>query len=337
MAGRTRLGKKEDLTMPIKAMIDGTWHPTIDDSPALRARRVAEKAASFSSHVTADGRSRYPAAAGRYHLYASYACPWAHRAILYRALMGLEEAVPMSVVDPRWGGPNGWTFADRDDPESGVTRDHVNGFDSLYEVYRLAKPDVTAKVTVPVLFDRETETIVSNESGDIIRMFGDAFAEFATRDTDFRPHQLRPAIDALNTFILERICMGVYRAGFADDQAAYDKAVGDLFDALDAVEARLADQPFLHGDVVTETDWHLFATLVRFDAVYYGALKCNLRRLVDYPNMWAYTRRLYNLPGVADTVRLDHVKRHYYDDLGITNPAIVPIGPAVDFGAAAAA
>ena len=323
--------------MPIKAMIDGTWYPTIDDSPAFRARRAAEKTAWFSGRVTADGRSDYPPAAGRYHLYVSYACPWAHRTILYRALMGLEDAVPMSVVDPRWGGPGGWTFAAADDPASGVTRDHVNGFSYLYEVYRLAKPDVTAKVTVPVLFDRETGTIVSTESGDIIRMFGDAFAGFATRDTDFRPHRLRPAIDALNAFILERICTGVYRAGFAATQAAYDSAVGDLFGALDTIEARLADRPYLHGETVTETDWHLFATLVRFDAVYYGALKCNLRRLTDYPNLWAHTRRLYNLPGVADTVRLDHVKRHYYDDLGITNPAIVPAGPPVDFGAAAAA
>jgi len=323
--------------MPIKAMIDGIWHPAIEDSPGLRARRMEEKAASFSGRVTADGRSGYPVAAGRYHLYVSYACPWAHRTIFYRTLMGLEEAVPMSVVDPRWGGPNGWTFAANDDPASGVTRDHVNGFDYLHEVYRLAKPDVTAKVTVPVLFDRESETIVSNESGDIIRMFGDAFADYAIRETDFRPHRLRPAIDALNAFVLERICMGVYRAGIADDQAAYDTTVGDLFDALDRIEARLAERPYLHGEIVTETDWHLFATLVRFDAVYYGALKCNLRRLVDYPNLWAHTRRLYNLPGVAGTVRLDHVKRHYYDDLGITNPAIVPVGPAVDFGAAAAA
>ncbi|MCP4329833.1 MAG: glutathione S-transferase family protein [Alphaproteobacteria bacterium] len=323
--------------MPIKAMVDGIWHPQIEDSPAFRARRVEERKRAFHGRITTDGETGFPAEPGRYHLYVSYACPWAHKTVIYRSLKGLRKIVPMSVLDPRWSGPNGWTFGNQDDATTGITRDHANGFAFLHEVYRQAKPDFTGKVTVPVLFDRKTGTIVSNESSEIIRMFDDAFAAIAPETPNFRPERLRPAIEALNGFVLDRICLGVYRAGFADDQASYDKAVGDLFGALDEMEARLADRDFLFAGTVTETDRHLFATLIRFDAVYHGALRCNLRRLVDHPNLWTYTRRLYALPGVAATVRLDHVKRHYYDDLGLVDPTIVPAGPALEFGTAKAA
>ena len=317
--------------MTMKAMIDGVWHAAVEDSAALRTRRVAEKEQWFRNRVEVDPDARYPAAAGRYHLYVSYACPWAHKTILYRKLMGLEQAVSMSVVGPRWGGPNGWTFGDGDDPAAGTTRDHVNGTAFLYEVYRLAKPDVTGKVTVPVLFDRDSRTIVSNESADILRMFADSFGAVVEPATSFRPARLVPAIDALNDFVIDRIANGVYRTGFANTQADYDRSIGVLFDALDEIEIRLADRPYLFGDVVTETDWHLFVVLVRFDAVYHSALRCNLRRLIEYPNLWAYTRRLHGLPGVAETVRIDHIKRHYYDDLGLINPTIVAAGPMLDF------
>ncbi len=239
----------------------------------------------------------------------------------------------MSVVDPRRSGPNGWTFGDSDDPVDGTTRDHINGTAFLYQVYRLAKPDFTARVTLPVLFDRQAQMIVSNESADIMRMFDDAFDAAVPPTQRFAPARLRPAIEALNSFVIDRIANGVYRVGFANTQADYDPAVADLFQALDELESRLADRPYLFGDVVTETDWHLFVTLARFDSVCYGALRCNLKRLVDYPSLWAYTRRLHALPGVAETVRLDDVKRHYDDDLGMINPTIVPAGPVLDFAA----
>jgi len=314
--------------MPIKMLIDGVWHGSIEDSDELRARR---RGSAFGESVEPGGR--HAPESGRYHLYVSYACPWAHRTVIYRALKGLEEAIGMSVVEPRWATPNGWTFGAQSDPATGPTRDHVNGLSFLYEVYRLAAPRFTGKVTVPILFDTKHQTIVSNESGDIIRMLDGAFDAHAKRpELEFYPAALRPAIDALNEVILERICMGVYKAGFASTQAAYDRAVGALFGALDEMEARLHDRPFLFGERITESDWHLFATLVRFDAVYHGALKCNLRRIDEYPNLRAYVRRLHDQPDVAATVKLDHVRRHYYDDLGLIDPTIVPAGPKIDFG-----
>ena len=311
----------------MKALIDGVWHGDIADTPELRARRVEEKKRWFRDRVTADGASGFKAEAGRYHLYVSYACPWAHRAILFRVLLGLEDAIGMSVVHPRWGGPDGWSFGDG----AMSTVDHANGLDHLYEVYQRAKPDFTGKVTVPVLWDRETGTIVNNESGEIIRMMNEAFARLGTRRADFYPPDHRPQIDRLNDRILDHVCMGVYKAGFADTQAEYETAVTALFDELDRLEALLGDRPYLLGDRVTEADWHLFATAVRFDTVYNTRLNCNLKRLADYPALSAHTARLYALPGVAETVKLDHVKRHYYDDLGLVNLAIQPLGPRVAF------
>ena len=311
----------------MKALIDGAWYGDIADTPALRARRAEEKKRWFRDVVTTDGASGFKAEPGRYHLYVSYACPWAHRAILFRVLLGLEEVISLSVVHPRWGGPDGWSFGDG--PMSTV--DHANGLDHLYEVYQRAKPDFTGKVTVPVLWDRQTGTIVNTESGEIIRMMNQAFAGLGSSDADFYPADLRPQIDRLNARILDHVCMGVYKAGFANTQAEYEQAVTALFDELDRLEALLTERPFLLGDRITEADWHLFATAVRFDAVYHGRLNCNLNRLADYPALSAHTARLLALPGVAETVKLDHVKRHYYDDLGLVNLAIMPLGPQVAF------
>jgi putative glutathione S-transferase len=235
----------------------------------------------------------------------------------------------MSVVDPDWGGLNGWVFGNGSD----CIPDTVNGYDYLYQVYTQAKPDYTGKVTVPVLWDKHLGTIVNNESSEIIRMLNSEFDAFSDATVDFYPQELRAEIDEINAFVLDRVNMGVYKAGFASDQAAYEQAVDILFDALDSLEVRLSGNRYLVGDQLTEADLRLFVTLVRFDAVYYGALNCNLRRLVDYPNLWEYTRRLYHIPGVADTVKLDHIKRHYYDTHeGLINRRIVPKGPVIDFG-----
>jgi putative glutathione S-transferase len=313
----------------MKLLIDGVWHPNHTESDELRAERARVRERFFHSYVTADGSSGFKAEPERYHLYVSYACPWAHRTILFRKLKKLEDVISMSVVDPDWGGPNGWVFSNGND----CIPDTVNGYGYLHQVYTKAKPDYTGKVTVPVLWDKHLGTIVNNESSEIIRMLNSEFDAFGDASINFYPQKLRAEIDEINAFVLERVNMGVYKAGFASSQAAYDAAVDVLFDALDALEVRLSGKHYLVGERLTEADIRLFVTLVRFDTVYYGALNCNLRRLVDYPNLWDYTRHLYHLPGVADTVKLDHVKRHYYDTHeGLINRRIVPKGPAIDFG-----
>lgn len=319
----------------MKALIHGEWHADVTDRAAFEAARDAQDPALFRHVVTADGSSGFAAEGGRYHLYVSHACPFAHRTVLYRALLGLEEAVGLSVLHPRWSGPDGWTFTpDPAFPE--VTRDHLNGHRALWQVYRQAAPDFTGKVTVPVLWDRKRATIVSTESAEIMRMFDLAFHGLGRSDVTFLPEAARDDIDALGRFVRSRVNGGVYAAGFARSQAAYDAAIQRLFAALDELETRLSDgRAYLLGAAATEADWLLFPTLVRFDAVYHGALKCNLRRLADYPSLSALARRLHAWPGVADTVRLDHARRHYYDDLGLVDPAIVPAGPAVEFAAAA--
>jgi glutathionyl-hydroquinone reductase len=310
----------------MKAMTLGVWRPDAEPTPAFR--QAAERA-RFRGWVSADGSTGFPAAAGRYHLYVSYACPFAHRTLLARALLGLEEAVPISVLDPDWSGPEGWVF--NDGPMA--TPDRVNGLGSLPEVYRKANPRFTGKVTVPVLWDRSRGTIVNHESAEIMRMLELEFRAFASPDIDLYPEPLRAEVDQINAFVGPRINGGVYRAGFAATQEAYDVAVVELFAALDELEQRLAVRRFLVGERLTEADLRLFATLIRFDVAYYGALRCNLRRLADYPHLLAYTRRIYAIPGVAGTVRLDHVKRHYWDDHAMISRRIVPIGPAVDFDA----
>jgi putative glutathione S-transferase len=309
----------------MKAMVEGVWRTDAAPTPAWR--EAAERS-RFRGWVRADGTSGFAAERGRYHLYVSYACPFAHRTLLARRLLGLEEAISLSVLDPDWSGPGGWVF----NTGPMATPDHVNGCATLAEVYRKASPRFTGKITVPALWDRTRGTIVNNESAEILRMLATEFHAVGATALDLYPEPLRVEIDRINAFIGPQINGGTYRAGFAATQQAYDAAVLDLFAALDLLEERLAARRYLVGERLTEADLRLFPTLIRFDVAYYGALRCNLRRLVDYPNLWAYTRRLYRVPGVAGTVQLDHVKRHYWDDHPMINRRIVPIGPALDLG-----
>lgn len=275
------------------------------------------------------GEGGFAAEPGRYHLYVSYACPWAHRSLIFRALKGLESAIPVSVVHPLMPAES-WVFGDC----PGCTPDRVHGFQALDQLYQHAAPGFDGLVTVPVLYDTRRQAIVNNESSEIIRMLNNAFDAWGRSDLDFCPEALRPEIDAVNALVYENVNNGVYRAGFATSQDAYEAAYDRLFETLDRLEERLSRQPYLVGDRVTEADWRLFTTLVRFDAVYHGHFKCNRRRLVDYPSLWAYTRALYQVPGVAETVRMDHIKRHYYGSHPSINPTgIVPKGPEIDFTA----
>ena len=280
----------------------------------------------FRDWVTADGQSNYPAAAGRYHLYVSLACPWAHRTIIVRRLKRLESVIGMTVVDPI-RDERGWAFHSG----PGHSPDMLNGFHFLSEAYQATNPGYRGRVTVPVLWDSVTKRIVSNSDDDLMRMFNGEFNRFTDSTLDLYPPPLRPEIDALNTVIYEEINNGVYRAGFATSQGAYEQAVRRLFNRLDELEFRLRDRRYLFGSQVVETDWRLFVTLIRFDAVYHGHFKCNLRRIVDYPNLSGYLKDLYQLPGIAETVNFDHIKRHYYvthDDINPTR--IVPLGPLLD-------
>ena len=283
----------------------------------------------FRDWVTRDGSSAYPAAPGRYHLYVSLACPWAHRTIIVRRLKNLEDIVGMTVVDPVRDA-RGWAFCEG----PGHSQDPINGFRFLSQAYTATDPAYDARVTVPVLWDRQEGCIVSNSDDDIMRMLNAAFDDFTDSDLDLYPEELRPEIDALNHQVYTHVNNGVYQAGFATTQAAYDQAVRDLFDTLDQLEERLARSRYLAGDRLTETDWRLFPTLIRFDAVYHGHFKCNIRRIVDYPNLWGYLRELYQCEGIAGTVNFDHIKRHYYMTHEDINPTrIVPAGPELDLQA----
>jgi putative glutathione S-transferase len=285
---------------------------------------------AFRDWVTADGRSGYPAASGRYHLYVSLACPWAHRTIIVRRLKGLEGALGMTVVDPI-RDDLGWAF--RDVP--GAQPDPLNGFHFLSEAYVATNPAYHGRVTVPVLWDRLTQHIVSNSDDDIMRMFETEFDAFGNAALDLYPAAHRVEIDELNEKIYQTVNNGVYRAGFATAQDAYEQAALGVFERLDELEERLATRRFLFGAHPVETDWRLFVTLVRFDAVYFGHFKCNIRRIVDYPNLWGYLRDLYQIDGVAATVNFDHIKRHYYATHDDINPTrIVPIGPLQDLATA---
>ncbi len=285
---------------------------------------------SIRDRITADGSSGFVAAPGRYHLYVSLACPWAHRAIIVRRLLGLEDVISMSVVDPI-RDERGWAF--RDGP--GYSRDPVNGFKFLSEAYLRTDPDYTGRYTVPCIWDRVTDRLVTNNYPDITIDFETQFKEFQRPDApELYPEALRDEIDAVNAVIYEDVNNGVYKAGFAATQEAYEEAVDALFARLDWVEERLSQQHFLVGNRLTEADIRLFTTLVRFDAVYYLHFKCNLRRLVDYPNLWNYARDLFQRPGFGDTVNFDHIKRHYYMTHDQLNPThIVPKGPIVDWNA----
>lgn len=284
---------------------------------------------AFRGWVTADGRSGYPAEAGRYHLYVSWACPWAHRTIIARRLEGLEDVVGMTAVDPV-RDERGWAFRDGD----GFSRDPINGFQFLSEAYHATDPNFRDRYTVPVLWDTKTKRIVSNCDDDILRMFGTEFGAFAKPGPDLYPAEHRVEIDELNDWIYHRINNGVYKAGFATTQRAYEISAHRLFEALDEMEARLAQRRYLVASHPVETDWRLFVTLVRFDAVYVGHFKCNLRRIADYPNLGGYLRDLYQVPGVADTVKIDQIKLHYYYTHEEINPTrIVPIGPELHLDA----
>lgn len=281
---------------------------------------------AFRQWVTEDGRSGYPAAIGRYHLYVSLACPWAHRTIIVRTLKQLESVVGMTIVDPL-RDEQGWSFLD----EQGRSADPINGFHFLSEAYRLTDPAYRGRVTVPVLWDTVTKRIVSNSDDDLMRMLNGEFNRFTANTLDLYPATLRPEIDEINTFLYEQVNNGVYRAGFATSQRVYEQAAQSLFAALDRLETRLSRRRYLFGGQFVESDWRLFVTLIRFDAVYHGHFKCNVRRIVDYPNLSGYLRDLYQVPGIADTVNVDHIKRHYYmthDDINPTR--IVPIGPQLD-------
>jgi len=290
---------------------------------------------TYRNFITADGSAGptgeggFPAEAGRYHLYVSLACPWAHRTLIFRKLKTLENVISVAVVEPLLSSA-GWEFG----TGPGATLDTVNGKSKLSDIYLLPDPHYTGRVTVPVLWDKKRRTIVNNESSEIIRMLNSAFDAFTDARADYYPAELRPEIDRINALVYPDINNGVYRAGFATSQEAYEEAARALFATLDQLEERLALKRYLVGDRLTEADWRLFTTLIRFDAVYYGHFKCNLRRIVDYPNLGNYLRDLYQVPGIAETVSLDHIKRHYYGSHRNINPTgIVPIGPLLDFTA----
>jgi putative glutathione S-transferase len=284
---------------------------------------------AFRDWVKADGSTPYRPERDRYHLYVALACPWAHRTIILRKLKGLEKIIGMTVVDPV-RDERGWAFRDGD----GHSEDPVNGFKFLSEAYRATDLNYRGRVTVPVLWDKQTKRIVSNSDDDLLRMFNSEFSDFAANDYDFYPPGLHDEIDAINQLVYERVNNGVYRAGFATQQRPYERAAERLFETLDKLDARLASQRYLLGQRLTEADWRLFPTLIRFDAVYHGHFKCNLRRIVDYANLWPYLRDLYQHDGIAETVNFDHIKRHYYMTHDRINPTrIVPIGPALDLTA----
>jgi glutathionyl-hydroquinone reductase len=316
-------------------LVEGKWQDVWYDTKSTRGRFVRTES-QFRNWVTRDGRAGptggdgFRAEPGRYHLYVSFACPWAHRTLIFRKLKGLEPLIGLSAVNT-YMGKEGWTF----DPGPGVIPDGVNGVKRLYELYTIADQHYSGRATVPVLWDKERRTIVSNESADIIRMFNSAFDDVGgNRELDFYPEPLRAEIDELNAFIYPNINNGVYRAGFATSQEAYEEAFGDVFAALDALDARLATRRYLTGPRVTEADWRFFTTLLRFDSVYYVHFKCNKKRIVDYPNLWGYVRDLYQTRGVAETVHIDYIKMHYYGSHANINPTgIIPLGPELDFSA----
>ncbi len=316
-------------------LVDGTWHKGwIDTSKS--GGKFERSESHFRNWVTADGSAGptgeggFKAEPDRYHLYVSLACPWAHRTLIFRKLKGLDDLIPVSIVHS-YMGEEGWSF---DADEAGATGDRLYDQSYLRDIYLKADPNATTRVTVPVLWDRKRETIVSNESAEIIRMFNSAFDGITGNTSDYWPGDLREAIEPVNARIYDTLNNGVYKSGFATTQRAYDGAVQPLFDTLDWLEQRLSANRYLMGDRITEADWRLFTTLIRFDKVYHGHFKCNRARILDYPNLWAYTRELYQWPGVAETVNFDHITHHYYRSHESVNPhRIVPIGPDLNLTA----
>ncbi|TPJ57133.1 glutathione S-transferase family protein [Mesorhizobium sp. B2-6-1] len=315
-------------------LVEGKWQDRWYDTKGSGGKFVRAQS-QWRDWITrdgapAEGRGRgFKAEPGRYHLYVSLACPWAHRTLIFRALKKLEGIISVSVVH-HFMGADGWTFLAQD----GATGDTLYGLDFLHQIYTRADPNYSGRVTVPVLWDKRDETIVSNESSEIIRMLNSVFDAWGDANLDFYPQALRGEIDAVNALVYPAINNGVYRAGFATTQAAYEQAFGELFAALDTLEHRLSNQRYLVGERITEADWRLFTTLVRFDPVYVGHFKCNRRRIADYPNLSNYLRDLYQVPGIAGTVNLNHIKSHYYGSHETINPTrIVPVGPEIDYGA----
>ena len=315
-------------------LIDGKWHDQWYDTKSSGGRFIRSES-QFRNWITADGcpgpsgEGGFKAEPGRYHLYVSLACPWAHRTLIMRALKGLEDMISVSVV--HWlMREDGWTFTNG----PGVVPDNLNNAEYLHQVYTAAQTDYSGRVTVPILWDKQQGIIVNNESSEIIRILTGAFDEVGAKPGDYYPDELRVRIDAVNARVYDGLNNGVYKAGFATSQSAYDEAVAQVFDTLDWLEELLSRQRYLAGTQLTEADIRLFTTLVRFDEVYHGHFKCNRRRIVDYPNVWAFTREMYQLPGVAETVNMEHIKRHYYESHDTINPTgIVPVGPAPDFSA----
>jgi putative glutathione S-transferase len=316
-------------------LVKGVWHDDWYDT-ASEGGKFVRSTAGFRNWITANGSASpsgeagFKAEPGRYHLYVSLACPWAHRTLIFRALKGLEDLIPVSVVHPDMLG-EGWTFQTDSD---GATGDRLFGLSFARDLYLRADPKVSGRVTVPILWDTHRNTIVSNESSEIIRMFNSAFDGLTGNTADYYPADLREEIDRINARVYSDINNGVYKAGFATTQGAYDAAVVPLFDALDWVETLLETRRYLAGNHLTEADWRLFTTLVRFDPVYHLHFKCNRRRIVDYPNLWAYTRALFQHPGVEDTVGFAHIVRHYHYSHDTINPhRILPINPVIDWHA----
>jgi len=306
-------------------LVEGVWRDELYDT-ASQGGRYDRKDSAFRDWVRADRSSPFAAESGRYHLYVSLACPWAHRTLIFRKLKRLEDVISLSVVD-HFMGADGWTFSEA----PGAIPDHVNGKAFLHEIYTLADPAYSGRVTVPVLWDKKRGTIVSNESAEIIRMFNSEFDALGDASRDFCPPGFREEIDRINDFVYPRVNNGVYRCGFATTQEAYDEAFEELFGALDILEARLERSALLIGNRVTEADWRLFTTLIRFDAVYVGHFKCNKRRIADYPKLSRYLRKLYRVPGIAATVNFSHIKRHYYESHETINPSrVVPRGPELE-------
>jgi len=313
-------------------LINGEWHDKWRDTEAKDGNFIRPDAKirnwiTVSGEPGPSGCGGFKAEAGRYHLYIADSCPWAHRTIIFRHLKGLEDMISVSVVNPI-SGPNGWTFADG----NGVVADPEFAADFLYEIYQQSDSSYSGQVTVPTLWDKQQKKIVSNESGEIIRMFNSAFDQIGATEGDYYPEDLRTQVDEVNELVYGAINNGVYRVGFATSQAAYDEAYRKLFAALDHLEERLTSSSYLVGEKLTEADWRLFTTLVRFDYVYYGAFRCNKRRIVDYPNLWRFTRHLYKFPGIAETVNVWAIKAHYYASGKLLKQTqIVPLGPEVDF------
>jgi glutathionyl-hydroquinone reductase len=313
-------------------LVDGAWHDVWYDTKKSQGRFVRSES-QFRNWVTPDGspgpsgRGGFRAEPGRYHLYVAFACPWAHRTLIVRKLKGLEAMIGLSAVNS-YMGTDGWTFA----PGPETIADSVNHVEKLYELYTLADPKYSGRATIPILWDKQERTIVSNESAEILRMLNSAFDGVGANHNDYYPEELRAEIDELNAFVYPNVNNGVYRAGFATTQEAYEEAATALFAALDKLEGRLATRRYLTGSRLTEADIRLFTTLIRFDPVYHGHFKCNLHRIIDYPNLWGFLRDVYQTGGIAETVHIDFIKRHYYGSHANLNPPrIVPIGPDLNY------